>query len=33
VRGNERRLVFCDDVDRERFLEILGQVPDPPKEV
>ena len=28
ARGNERRLVFRDDVDRERFLEILGLVVD-----
>ena len=28
ARGNERRLVFRDDVDRERFLEILGLVAD-----
>lgn len=28
ARGNERKLVFRDDRDRERFLEILGQVTD-----
>ena len=26
ARGNERRLIFVDDIDRERFLELLGGV-------
>lgn len=26
ARGNERRTVFCDDFDRRRFLETLGEM-------